>query len=136
MLKFVFNFGLFWAPFWSLWERLLGAKLAPTSDNKSIKKRPAPQDRPKTAQEHPKSAPREPKRHPKGAQEQPKGTQEHPKGAQEHPESTQESKDSEDGCAGCVGRLLDRTHSLQSSMGFRLRTRTALSVFSCSGFEP
>ena len=35
MSKFVFDFGLFWAPFWSLLGRLWGAKLAPKSVKKS-----------------------------------------------------------------------------------------------------
>ena len=35
MLKFVFDFGPFWAPFWSLLGRLLGAKLGPKSVKKS-----------------------------------------------------------------------------------------------------
>ena len=51
MSKFVFDFGRFGAPFWSLLGRLLGAKLAPKSDQKSTKNRPAPPDGPKIAQE-------------------------------------------------------------------------------------
>ena len=99
MSKIDVNFDQFWAPFWSLLGRLLGAKLAPISEQKSIKNRPARPDRPKTVQEHPKSAPRapqesprEPKRHPKGTQEHPKDAQKHPKGTQEHPKGTQEPK--------------------------------------------
>ena len=60
MSNYDVNFDQFWAPFWSLLGRLLGAKLAPNSNQKYIKNRPVPPDRPKTAQEHPKSAPRAP----------------------------------------------------------------------------
>ena len=84
-------FGRFLDRFWSHFGTLLGAKLAPKSDKKSTKNRPAPPDRPKTAQERPKSTPRAPKRHPKGAQEHPRGTQKAPKSTQKAPKSTQKA---------------------------------------------
>ena len=94
-------FGRFLHRFWTHFWTLLGAKLAPTSVKKSTKNRPAPPDRPKTAQERPKStprtpqeSPREPKRRPRAPKRHPKGTQKHPKGTKENPKGTQESEES------------------------------------------
>ena len=137
MSKFDVNFDQFWAPFWSLLGRLLGAKLAPNSDQKSIKNRPVPPDRPKTAQEHPKSAPRapqesprDPKRHPKGAQEHPEGSQKHPKGTQKVPKNRRERR-----CLCRLCRLQLATASVLVSMWVALGCSGCFGCFGCLGLK-
>ena len=85
MSKFVFDFGRFGAPFWLLLGRLLGAKLAPKSDQNSTKNRPAPPDGPKIAQDRPRAPQEAPRRHPEGTQKAPKSGQEPQKGSQQTP---------------------------------------------------
>ena len=144
MSKFDVNFDWFWAPFWWLLGRLLGAKLAPNSDQKSIKNRPVPPDRPKTAQEHPKSAPRapqesprEPKRHPKGTQKAPKSTQKPPKSIQKAPKSTQKAPKNRRErrwlCRLC--RLQLAIASVLVSVWFALGCSGCFGCFGCLGLK-